>query len=80
VGQSIWAKARGSTVALYFLAGIMTWPVVTAVIYWGDRLTSNLTSLGPAETGISFWAAGGYSLLLSALIMVAGWLQSARKS
>jgi len=80
VGQSIWAKARSNAAALYILAGIITWPVVTAVIYWGDRLATSPPGLAQGEEGIGFWAAGGFALVVSLLIMIAGWLQSGHKS
>jgi hypothetical protein len=35
---------------------------------------------GAPQAGISFWAAGGYSLVLSLLILIAGWLQSSHRS
>lgn len=76
----MWAKLRGSATALYVLAGVLTWPVVTAVIYWGDRLTTNLPGLGEQEPTISLWAAGACAFVVSALIIIAGWLQSSHQS
>lgn len=73
-------KARGGPGRIYLLAGILTWPVVTAVIYWGDRFTSDISSFGQPGASINLWAAGGYSLLVSILILVAGWVQSSTKS
>ena len=72
-------KARGGPGTIYLLAGLLTWPVVTAVIYWGDRFTSDMSSLGQPGPSISLLAAGGYSLLVSALIMIAGWAQASRR-
>ncbi len=80
MARGTWAKARRGAAAVYILAGLLTWPVVTLVIYWGDRFTSTLPGLGQIGTPISFRAAGGYSLLVSALILVAGWLQSGSRS
>ena len=66
--------------AAYLLAGVITWPVVTAVIYWADRLATNVSGLGQAGAAIGFWAASGCALLVSALIVIAGWLQSSHAS
>lgn len=84
MSQSIWARTRSSSTALYILAGVLTWPVVTLLIYWGDRfangMTGGMNGPGAPQAGISFWAAGGYSLVLSLLILIAGWLQSSHRS
>ena len=66
-------KLPRSALGAYLLAGIVTWPVVTAAIYWADRIT-----IGPPESGagIGVWASGGCALAVSALIVLAGWLQS----
>ncbi|MCB8880655.1 hypothetical protein ACELLULO517_10460 [Acidisoma cellulosilytica] len=80
MSRSIWAQMRGGPGKIYILAGVLTWPLASLVIYWGDRFTSSISSLGQPETSISLWAAGGYSLLISALILVAGWLQSGSKT
>ena len=80
MGKSLWARARGNAAVLYILAAVVTWPAVTAVIYWGDRLTDDLPGMSPGGSGISFWAAGGFALVISLVIMVAGWLQSSHKS
>jgi hypothetical protein len=76
VSRSLWDKARRGPGMLYILAGVLTWPLTTLVIYWGDRFTSNLPGLGQPETAISLWAASGYALLISVLILIAGWAQS----
>ena len=70
-------KRPASALGAYLLAGIITWPVVTAALYWADRIT-----IGPPEpgAGIGVWTAGGCALVVSALIMGAGWLQSSHPS
>jgi hypothetical protein len=75
----MWANLRGSPAAVYIAVGVVTWPVVTAVIYWADRL-ANLSGLGEAGPSIGFWAACGGAFLISALIVIAGWLQSSHRS
>jgi hypothetical protein len=82
VNKRIWAKARSGPGLIYILAGMLTWPLATMVLYWGDRFTSAISSLGQTgtATAISVWAACGYSFLISMLIMAAGWVQSARSS
>ncbi len=77
----MWAKLRGSPAAVYILAGVVTWPVVTAIIYWMDRLLTALPGgLGQGGAAIGFWTASGCALVVSALIVVAGWLQSSHTS
>ncbi len=77
-GKSTLVKTRRGAAVIYVVAALLTWPAVTLVIYWGDRLTNALPGLAQAGTPISFWAAGGCALLVSALILVAGWLQSSK--
>jgi hypothetical protein len=76
----MWARLRRSAVAAYVLAGIISWPVVTAVIYWADRLTAGEPGSGQAGAGIGLWPACGCALVVSALIVIAGWLQSSHPS
>lgn len=80
MGTSIWTRLRGNTLGLYLLAGVLTWPAVTLVLYWGDRLTNALPGLGSTGPAIGFWAAGGYALIVSVVILVAGWVQSTLRS
>jgi hypothetical protein len=53
----MWVRLRRSAVAAYVLAGIISWPVVTAVIYWADRLTAGEPGSGQAGAGIGLWPA-----------------------
>ena len=71
---------RRSAGAAYLAVGVVSWPVVTALIYWADRLATGLSGLGEAGPTIGLWAASGCALLVSALIVVAGWLQSSHTS
>jgi hypothetical protein len=70
---------RGAARA-YILAGIVTWPVATAVIWGVGRLMVDLPGLGQAGDGIGFWPASGCALVVSLLIVIAGWLQSSHPS
>ena len=69
-------RARRHVAGAYLAVGVVAWPVVTALIYWADRLATGLSGLGPAGASIGFWAASGCALVVSALIVIAGWLQS----
>lgn len=76
----MWARLHGNPAAAYPLAGIITWPLVTAVIYGVGRLTTALPGLGLGGATIGFWTASGCALFVSALIVAAGWLQSSHTS
>ncbi|WP_419758877.1 hypothetical protein [Acidisoma sp.] len=73
------AKPRGQVTTAYVVVGVVAWPVVTALIYWADRLATGLSGLGPTGASIGFWAASGCALIVSALIVIAGWLQSSHR-
>ena len=74
------AKPRRNVAAAYIAVGVVAWPVVTALIYWADRLATSLSGLGPPGASIGFWAASGCALVVSAIIVIAGWLQSSHTS
>jgi hypothetical protein len=80
LSNSIWARMRGGPGLAYGLAGLITWPLATLVIYWGDRFTGAMPGLDQATASISLRASASFALLISALILVAGWVQSTRKS
>jgi hypothetical protein len=70
-------EGRG-THLLYLLAGLLSWPVIAAAIYWADRFSNALSTTGPAQSGIGFWAATAWALPIAALIILSGWLQRSR--
>ena len=76
----MWVKLRRSAIAAYVLAGVITWPVATAAIYWADRLATGQPGLGQAGPAIGFWPASGCAFIVSALIVIVGWLQSSHTS
>lgn len=80
MGKTSRAGLRNRTLTIYLIAGVLTWVLVTLMLYWGDRFTISVGNSAPTGSFIGFWAAGGYALLVSAIILVAGWLQSTFRS
>ena len=80
MNKTVRTEGRRRTLFLYLVAGVLTWPVVTLMLYWGDRFTNAMPGVAEGSDAIGFWAAGGYALLVSVLILLAGWLQSTFRS
>lgn len=63
---------------IYLAAGLITWPIAAAALYWGVPLANCIATIGPPQPGIGAWTAILYALPLAVIIIVTGWLQRSR--